>query len=373
MTNSAKNSAVSSLRKDDKAKKFLIIQQKMIGDVLTSTILCEAIKKEFPTAEVHYLVNQHTLPVLENNPYIDKKIVITALIEKSVKRFYKFLLGIKNEDYDVVIDVYGKIGSTLISYYSGAKIRIAYHKKHTAIFYTHIISRLKKPKNQASLAIENRLKLLEPLGISFQNLEPKIYLTTPEKENAKQFLKDSGLKLSKPIVMISVLGSGPQKTYPPQYMAKLLDSLVSNWPEVQLLFNYIPKQREEALAIYSATTEKTQKHIYFEVFGKSLREFLAITHFCKVVIGNEGGANNMAKALGVPTFSIFAPYLNKQNWFGKTEENKHVAKHLSEFISFTEEDVKKSKKNPQAYYQAFKPEFLKKDLQHFIEKLKNEV
>ncbi len=373
MAKLSKNSSNTSLRKDLNEKKFLVIQQKMIGDVLTSSILCEAIKKEFPTAEVHYLVNQHTLPVLENNPFIDKKVVITNEIEKSVKRFYKFLLGIKNENYDVVIDVYGKIGSTLISYYSGAKIKIAYHKKHTSVFYSHTIERLSTPENQASLAIENRLSLLKPLGVNFQKLEPKIYLSTSEKENAKQFLEESGLNLSQPIVMISVLGSGPQKTYPPNYMAKLLDYLVNHWQEVQVLFNYIPKQREEALAIYSATTEKTQKHIYFEIFGKSLRQFLAITHFCKAVIGNEGGANNMAKALGIPTFSIFAPYLNKQNWFGKIEEGKHLAKHLSEFISFTEEDLSKSKKNPEAYYQAFKPEFLKKDLHRFIEKIKDEV
>ena len=38
--------------------KYLIIQQKMIGDVLTSSILCEAIKQKNPSAKVHFLVKK---------------------------------------------------------------------------------------------------------------------------------------------------------------------------------------------------------------------------------------------------------------------------------------------------------------------------
>ncbi|NBC57221.1 MAG: lipopolysaccharide heptosyltransferase family protein, partial [Bacteroidetes bacterium] len=50
--------------------KILVIQQKMIGDVLTSSVICENLKRNFPNAEVHYLINRFTLPVVENNPYI---------------------------------------------------------------------------------------------------------------------------------------------------------------------------------------------------------------------------------------------------------------------------------------------------------------
>jgi len=38
--------------------KILVIQIKMIGDVLTSSILFEALRKEFPTAELHYMISE---------------------------------------------------------------------------------------------------------------------------------------------------------------------------------------------------------------------------------------------------------------------------------------------------------------------------
>jgi heptosyltransferase-2 len=52
--------------------KVLIIQQKMIGDVLATSVLFEAIKQKYPKAKLHYVLNSHTYPVVEHNPFIDK-------------------------------------------------------------------------------------------------------------------------------------------------------------------------------------------------------------------------------------------------------------------------------------------------------------
>ena len=117
-------------------------------------------------------------------------------------------------------------------------------------------------------------------------------------------------------------------------MAQLLDLIVLEKPTVQLLFNYIPKQLKEAKEIYNLCSTATQDHIYFDLFGKSIHEFLALTSLCHTLIGNEGGAVNMAKALDIPTFIIFNPALNKQNWFGEEETNNNVALHLADYIEY---------------------------------------
>ena len=310
--------------------KILIIQQKMIGDVLTTSIMFEALKSQYPNSELHYVINSHTFPVVEEHPFIDKFIFITPEMEDNKLKFHTFLKSLKNQKYDVVIDVYGKLSSALISRFSKAKVKIAYHKKHTSFIFTNTVKRLKRSQNNASLAIENRMKLLEPLHIDFSSISPKIYLKDSELENARMYLETSEINLNKPLFMISVLGSSQIKTYPSPYMADLLNSIVEFENQSQIIFNYIPNQEREAKEIYDLCSIETQKHIQFNVFGKSLREFLAITKHCNALIGNEGGANNMAKALNIPTFTIFSPYLNKQNWFGEIENKKHVAVHLSD-------------------------------------------
>jgi heptosyltransferase-2 len=346
--------------------KIIVIQQKMIGDVLTSTILFEALRQKYPDAQLDYLINEHTYPVVKNNPYIDNFILLTPEIEKNYSKLYSFIKQIKKYKYDVIIDVYGKISSNLVTLFSGAKIKIGYHKKHTSFIYNRNIKRLKKPENNLSLAIENRLRLLSPLQIPFGNYKPKIILDKKELKQAKNTLESFKIKLKNPLYMISVLGSSTKKTYPAKYMAKLLDYIILNQPRAQLLFNYIPNQIKEAKAVYSLCSQTTQKQIFFELFGNSIREFLALTSHCNALIGNEGGAVNMAKALKKPTFIIFNPSLNKSNWFGSEENNKNSAVHLSDFIAYKAEDYNEAKQNPNTYYLKFKPKFIEPKLSEFL-------
>ncbi len=342
-------------------KKVLIIQQKMIGDVLTATVICEALKKK--GYEVHYLINSHTLPVVENNPFVDHIVLFTPKIEKNKHALLSFIKQLRKTHFDIVIDAYGKLSSLLITSFSGANITIGYKKKHTSFLYSHPITRLKKPNHQCSLAIENRLRLVKPLGFDFEPLSPRIFLSETEKQSAKEKLTRGGIDFSKPLFMISLLGSNKKKTYPLPYMAKLLDYIIEQIPESQLLFNYIPNQLPEAKEIYNDCLPATQQAVFFDLYGKNLREFLAFTSLSDALIGNEGGAVNMAKALEIPTFIIFNPGLNKENWFGNTESYIHQAVHLKDFINYS---ISEAKKDPLSYYLKFKPTFVFPKLQAFL-------
>jgi len=342
----------------------------MIGDVLTSSILLDALRAQYPESQLDYLINQSTFPVVAHHPAIDHFLLFTPEMDKKLSSFISFLKEVKSHSYDAVVDVYGNLISQLITRWSGAPVRIGYKKKQSFIFYTHSIHRHKKPMYESSLAIENRMKLLTPLGVAFQHKKPNIFLQEEEIKKAASFLKDRSIDLKKPLYMIGVLGSSAAKTYPANYMSNLIDTIIEHQPEAQLLFNYIPSQLAEAQTIIDATNPKTQEHIFFDVYGKSLRDFIAITHHCDALIGNEGGAVNMAKALGKPTFIIFSPHLNKANWFGGTETNKHHAVHLSDFTTHDAAHVEKAKKDPEYYYLKFKPTFIQPKLTAFLSSLK---
>ncbi len=337
--------------------------------MLTSSILFEAIKQKYPDAETHYVINSHTYPVVENNPFIDTFQFVTPEIEASKRKLISFSKQLKKEQYDVVIDVYSKTSSNIMSWFSNAKTKISKYKHYTAFIYTHTFKDAKSPKTDAGLAIENRLQLLEPLHISIaEAIKPKIYLTEEEKDAVKLFLESNTIDLEKPLYMISVIGSGESKTYPSKHMAKVIDAIVSEKPDAQILFNYIPKQEPEAKAIFDLCKPETQKRIFFKVFGKSLRDFLAITHFCDALIGNEGGAVNMAKALNIPTFTIFSPWIKKEAWSLFEDDKQNVSVHLKDFKPelFEGKSTKSLKSNWKQLYQEFLPEYFTKKLEQFL-------
>ena len=62
--------------------KILVIQQKMIGDVLVSSLICNNLRKAYPSAQIDYMVYKSTLPVLKGNTSIDNFILFEKNIEK---------------------------------------------------------------------------------------------------------------------------------------------------------------------------------------------------------------------------------------------------------------------------------------------------
>mgnify|MGYP006382150767 FL=1 len=341
--------------------KILVIQQKMIGDVLASSILCNNLKLLYPDAQVDYLIYPFTTPVVENNPNIDTIILFKDEYRKSKKAFLNFLVGIRRAKYDIVIDAYGKLESKLVVGVSGAKTKIGFHKSYTSFVYTKTVREIPQPLTNAGTALENRLHLLSSLNkdnISL-DIKPHIYLTEKEIQNGKLLLEDNTIDFSKKIFMIGVLGSGNNKTYPFPFMAKVLDFIVAK-TDATLLFNYMPSQKEDARAIFDLCQAETQQHIKINIIPGSIREFLSITHHCDALIGNEGGAVNMAKALDIPTFTIFSTWIKKEAWNSFENGTTNVSVHLKDFRLdlYGEKSPKEMKKEALLLYEQFTPDFV---------------
>ena len=155
---------------------------KMIGDVLTSSILFEALREEYPKAELHYLIYDHTYPVVQNNPNIDKFILFNKK-----QSFSKLAKEIRTEKYEVVIDVLSNLKTAILTGFSGAEYRISYDKFYTRPVSSHVFSRKIQAITIGGAAIEKRLRMLSPLSCNFPaEIKPKIYLEPEEIKKAKQ-------------------------------------------------------------------------------------------------------------------------------------------------------------------------------------------
>lgn len=352
--------------------KILIIQQKRIGDVLTSSILFEALKEKFPDALLHYVIHPYTVAVVEKNPNIDKIILFDPKTINRFLPFWKFCREIRKEKYDVVIDAYSKTNSGFITAFSQAEKRISYHKWYTSFFYSQTFQQKKKAETKAGLAIENRMLLLQGISKDFPiEIKPKIFLSEAEKSAAKLKLQAVGISDDKPLLMIGILGSSPAKTYPLEYMAKLLNIVVEQVPNAQILCNYLPSQKTEARSIYNLCSPKTRHHIFFNIEVNSLRALILNLANCNLYFGNEGGGANIAKALNIPTFAIHSPFITKNNWGIYNNEKDKVAVHLKDYKPelFQNKKDREIKLKNSEYYSLFKPELIQPKLETFLKNL----
>lgn len=348
--------------------KILVIQQKMIGDVLASTIICNNLKKMYTAATVDYSIYPFTRPVTENNPNIDNIVLYDPKYRTSRKDLLNFLFEVRKQKYDIVIDAYGKVESNLITSFSGAKKRISFYKFYTSYLYTDTVKELTVPVSDAGLAIDNRLQLLTILNEKYKPVKrPRIFMTEAEIKSGKQLIASHGLDKVSHLYMISLLGSSSNKTYPQEYMVQLLETIAAK-EDVCMIFNYMPSQKEEADKIFQMCSVGTQKKIRTDVNPGSIRDFLSLLYHCKALIGNEGGSINMAKAINIPTFTIFSTWINKEAW-NSFEDGKHyVSVHLKDFKPelYGIKPPKEMKERAMELYTHFTPDLIRPKLQQYL-------
>ena len=150
-------------------KKVLVIRFSSIGDIVLTTPVLRCLKKQMPGIEIHYLSKSNYQVVLENNPYIDK---IHYLNQHPIFK----AAALKNENYDLVIDLHHNLRTTLFKAVLGVKA-YSFNKlnwqKFLAVFF--------KIKQLPNLHIVDRyLATLNPLPITNDGLGLDYFI--PEKD-----------------------------------------------------------------------------------------------------------------------------------------------------------------------------------------------
>ena len=79
--------------------KFLILRFSSIGDIVLTTPVVRCLKKQMPSAEIHYLVKPQFKTVIEHNPYIDKIHLLQQDWEAMID-------SLKEEKFDHIIDLH---------------------------------------------------------------------------------------------------------------------------------------------------------------------------------------------------------------------------------------------------------------------------
>lgn len=346
-------------------KKILIIQNKRIGDVLLSSVIANNIKIVFPESEVHFFAYDYASAVLVNNPNIDKIIIVNDKELKKPINLLKQVVAIRKANYDIIFDAYSKFQSRLICLFSGANYRIGFKRKHKTLklpFYTHPVNFLDRSSKPCGKAIEDRINIIDAVfPVKVPDYVPKLFLTDEEKDYNKLD------HLSSPIIMLGVLGSTPQKSMPYDYVAELVNHITKTY-KANILFNYAPHQKSEALKIFDQCTDKDLIHL--DIYEDSVRGFIKLMNKCDILVANEGGSVHMAKALNKPTFTIYSPYILKDHWAsfedGILHESIHLLEEKPDLFGTNREERKVIEKDPTQLYRELTPTMIIKKLDAFL-------
>ena len=121
--------------------KICIIRTGAIGDVVHTTNLIHSIKKAYPNVEIHYATSNLIKPLIENDKDIQNVHVWNAKFSLFSSYAKELANQIKQEKYDLVINLQPSLKIKGVLFLSGIKSVLTYKKtfKIFTIIKNHVI------------------------------------------------------------------------------------------------------------------------------------------------------------------------------------------------------------------------------------------
>lgn len=294
-------------------KKVLVIRFRRIGDAVVSVVICSTIRKSFPEAEIHYVLNESIAPLFENHPDIDR--VITFSNDEN-SHFFKYVRKVrqlmKTERYDVIIDSRSTLKTLWFSLFSlRTKYRIG-----TTKYYSHLVHnyRINNYANDEWNEVEGALMLLLPLkseGELLWDTTFRLYVTKQETAEFRNYMGRRGIDFSRVIVVCTPFTRVKGKAWDREKMKQVLFRMIQRY-DAQLIFNYSKEEKAEALALFDEMGN--DEHVFINVEADSLRKLVSMLELSDFFFGNEGGPRHIAQSCRVPSLAIYPPRVNMRRW-----------------------------------------------------------
>jgi heptosyltransferase-3 len=276
----------------DSIHRILVIKLRGIGDVLLSTIVLENLRSAFPMAQIDFLTEKPSRYVLEDNPAVNDLIIFDKTEISSLGLIKK----IRENHYDLVFDLFGNPRTALVTFCSGARVRVGYPFRGRQYAYNiHVPSRGGEVHNT-----QFNLDALEAVGIPVVSRS----LVFPLDEETKIFAEDFFItqNIASEFVVGFSVGSGwDTKQWGVERFARLGDLLIEKH-NAKVLILWGPGEEKEIDAV-----KRAMKNGCIVPPLTSLRQLGALLKRCSMVISNDSGPMHISAALHIPTLGIFGP------------------------------------------------------------------
>lgn len=295
-----------------KFQRILLTRLRFIGDVVLATPVIRAMRMAYPEAHIAFLAEREAASLLEQNPYMSE--IIPHDSERNPISQLAFYKRLRDRRFDLAVDFLCNPRSALLTYATGAPVRVGLDGKPRSRLYTHRITEDSPRKT----VVESYFQFLRPFHIEPGSPKTEIFLTEDEQREARIYLQWQGFDVNRPIVGLHPGASWPAKVWPSDRFADLANRLVAKL-SAQVLITQGPKDREIVSEVFHKCIGNVR---VLDILP--LRQLAAILSHVDVYVANDSGPMHIAVAVGTKTIGIFGP--GEENiWFPYDEAEGHIA------------------------------------------------
>jgi len=272
--------------------KILILQTAFIGDVVLASPLIDAVKKEYPYAEVSLLTIPYSAPALKNHPGLKEIIVFDKRGKGGFCNTLKMVKRLKNDNFNLALVPHRSFRSAAIVWAAGIPQRIGFDRSAGRLLFTDVIE-YRKDWHE----VKRNLSLL---GMEKENIAPKIYPGEAEEAKASQLLERFGVKNG--FIAIAPGSVWDTKRWPEVYFQELCGSMRKRgFPQVILVGAANERELCERIAA------GMEGYGFIAAGELNPLESGALLERAAVLVTNDSAAGHIAAAVGTNVMSIFGP------------------------------------------------------------------
>jgi lipopolysaccharide heptosyltransferase II len=271
--------------------KILIIDTAWLGDVVFTTALMGAVRKQWPSACVDLVVAPRAEPIVRDHPFLRRLWVYDKRDrERSLMALVRLGRRLKRERYDAVFCAHPSLRSRVLTLLSGSPVRVGYKGFGSSVCFTRAI-----PNDLAVVPdhAQRRLNLLRALGVPGSAEPLFVGMNTEGRLQAEDLLARSGISERRMLGLIC--GSAWRtKRWRTENFAELGTRWVAETGGAVLVFGG-KAERESVNRICAAVGSNA-----ISVIQEPLPLVFALLARCETVVGNDTGLSFLAIAAGCP-------------------------------------------------------------------------
>ena len=289
---------------DISPQRILVIKLSSLGDIVHTLPAVAALRKQFASANICWLVKSQWASILEGNPDINE----VWSIDLSWRNWPKIIQRLRQHRFDLVIDFQGLFRTGCLGRLSGANIRVGFAQAREGApwLYTHRIS---LPGDQGFPwrllgihAVDRNLAIVQDLGANISCPTFHFPRLAEDQTSVHDLLSRSEIKNHETLIALAPWSRSGLKAWPLNRFVQLAEELIQI-ANLRVVLLGGPSDRHAA-----AEFHRLESQGLVNLVGKvSLGQLPELLRRMKLIVGNDSSLIHLAAGVGTRVLAIFGP------------------------------------------------------------------
>jgi lipopolysaccharide heptosyltransferase I len=276
--------------------KILIVRLGALGDIVHGLPVAAALGEHLPGARIDWLVDDAHAALLEFVPAINRRVAVEG---RSAAGVIGTIRALRQERYDVAIDLQGLLKSAVFARLSGAARVIGFDRAHVreraaSAFYTERVD-----PGGATHVIDKNLALLSALGID--DRARRFPFAVPASTASRLAAEWTAREGRAGFALFNAGAGWPNKQWPPERFGETAAWLAATY---NLLPVVVWGPREPGLAGRVVAAAGGAARL---APPTGVGDLLALSRGARLMLSGDTGPMHLAAGLGTSVVALFGP------------------------------------------------------------------